>query len=176
MKFLCTFLTAFLATSALASTPYSPEVNRRFKNIEQGIATLGTNPASTGANTVGVSYLRVARVAFDSATHGTSSATAYDLGVTLPAKSIIWDGMIYVTSTFTSAGSVALECEDSGNLLATKLASSFGSTGASVALLETGTAASARAGIAASCAISAKVTGANVVGKFDAWIYYLVHD
>lgn len=168
-KYLFLVVSTLYTLSAFAATPYSPEVNKRFKAIEASTSKVGS--ASNG-----LGYLKVARVSFDSTTQGTSSSTAYSLGATLPAKSVIWDGMIYVTSTFTSAGSVAIECEDSGNILATKLASSFGATGASVALLETGTPGSARVGIGAACAISAKVTGANVVGKFVAWIFYFVHD
>ena len=179
MKFITGFLALFLFTTAFAATPYPPEINRRFKNLETGVNNLGTTPSSTGATTNGIGYLRVARVSFDSTTQGTSSSTTYSLGATLPANALIWDGVVFTTSGFTNvgtAGSVAIECEDSKNIMADKSTGTLGATGTKTALTPVGTAATAVSSIAAACAISARVSNANVVGKFDAWIEYFVTD
>ncbi len=169
MKYTLSFLIAIcLSTFAFAGTPYSPEVNKRFKVLE-------ALPANVSYTTSGISNLRVVRASFDSTTQGTSSATAYSLGVSLPANSLIWDGVLYVDSTFTGLGSVALECEDSKNIMSDKTASAtLGATGSKIALTPVGTAASAVSSIAASCAVSARISGANVVGKFTVWIMYFV--
>lgn len=166
--FITLFAALFLSFTAFAATPYPPEINKRFKVLE-------ALPSNLTYTTNGLGNLRVARVAFDSTTMGTSSATAYSLGVSLPANSLIWDGVVYVTSAFTGSGSVALECEDSKNIMADQTVSTF-TAAAKKALTPVGTAASAVTSIAASCAISARVSNANVVGKFNAWIFYLVTD
>jgi hypothetical protein len=170
MKFLMSFLVAMcLSSFAFAGTPYSPEVNKRFKTLE-------ALPSNVSYTSTGISNLRVVRASFDSATMGTSSATAYSLGVTLPANALIWDGVLYVDSTFTpasGAGSVAIECEDSKNILADQTVNTW-ATGQKKALTPVGTAASAVSSIGAACAVSARVSAANVVGKFTVWIMYFV--
>lgn len=169
MRFPIAILTMLFTFATFAATPYPPEINKRFKALEAvtDLATPTTN---------GLQKMKVARVAFDSTTQGTSSATAYSLGVTLPANSLIWDGVIYTTSGFSGTGSVALECEDSKNIKGDTQVSTLGTTGTKTALLATGTAASAISSIASACAISARISNANVVGKFDAWILYFVTD
>lgn len=174
MRFITSFLVAvfsvfmFMEMTAFAGTPYSPEVNKRFKLLE-------ALPSNVAPTVNGIGNMRVARVSFDSTTQGTSSASAYSLGVTLPANSLIWDGVVYVTSAFSGSGSVALECEDSKNIMADQTVSGM-TLASKKALTPVGTAASAVAGIGAACAISARVSNANVIGKFDAWIEYFVTD
>ncbi len=169
MKFLLLLTMTLFVSGAFAATPYPPEIDKRFKRIE-------AYTSNTGAAINGLGNMRVARVSFDSTTQGTSSATAYSLGVSLPAKALIWDGVVYTTSTFSGTGSVALECEDSKNLMADKAIATLGATGTKTALAATGSAASAVSSIASACAISARISNANVVGKFDAWIEYFVTD
>lgn len=167
-KFVTLFLSLFLSFTAFAATPYSPEINKRFKVLE----ALPSNVSYTAS---GISNLRVARVSFNSDTMGTSSSSAYSLGVTLPANSLIWDGVVYVTSAFSGSGSVALECEDSKNIMADQTVSAM-TLGSKKALTPVGTAASAITSIASACAISARVSAANVAGKFNAWIFYMTTD
>lgn len=175
-KILCLILSLCFWTGSLyAGTPFIPEVNKRFKTLEASVGVLQALPSAVAPTANGVGNMRVARVTFDSTTMGTSSATAYSLGVSLPAKSLLWDGVIYVTSGFTG-GSVALECEDAGNIKGATAAATYGATGSKLAIIPVGTAASAVNSIAASCVISAKVTGSDVVGKFNAWIEYFVTD
>lgn len=167
LRFVTLFVGLFLSFTVFAATPYSPEVNARFKKLENPNLAL---PAAQLGN------MRVARVVFNSDTMGTSSSTAYSLGVTLPANALLWDGVVYVTSTFTGTGSVALECEDSKNILADQTIATGWTTGSKKAITPVGTAAAAVSSIGAACSISARVTNANVVGKFDAWIEYFVTD
>lgn len=168
MRLVLFALATLFATTCLAATPYPPEINARFKKLE----AVADTPLPT-AN--GLQKMKVARVAFDATTMNTSGST-YSLGVTLPANAVIWDGMIYTSADFTAGtGTVALQCEDAGNIMAAKSATALSTKGTKTALTPVGTAASAVVGIAAACNISAVVATANLTaGKFVGWIEYFV--
>lgn len=168
MRFVLMCVATLFAMNALAATPYPPEINARFNKLEAKADT--DSPVTNG-----LQKMKVARVAFDGATMG-ASGTNTSLGVTLPANALLWDGVIYTSSTMGGSGSIALTCEDAGNIKAVTTASTFSTTGTKTALAMTGTAASAVSSIAAACPITANVTLGPVTGKFDAWIEYFVTD
>lgn len=127
---------------------------------------------------------KVARVIFDVSTDitGTAAETA-NLGVVLPQGAVITRSYFKIITPFTDSGSttVALTCEDAGNIYA---ASDFTGADASAnAFFEgasTGTAATFQRAIGAECAVSAVVTGsANnylTAGKLVGWIEYVLEN
>jgi hypothetical protein len=100
---------AFLLMSVhsfAADSPYSPELDERFKKMESR---------------------KMARVVIDQAAGFGSSTTdsgVYSTGVYLPANALVLQDWMYVVTAFTDAGNngnaskVALHCEDAGNLKA----------------------------------------------------------
>lgn len=169
MRFVLMLLATFTSLQVLAATPYPPEINARFEKLEavQDLATPTTN---------GLGKMKVARVVFDATTMNASGSN-YSLGVTLPANTLLWDGMIYTVTSFTGSGSIAITCEDAGNIKNAVTAGTLSTAGTKTALQMTGTAASSVAAIAAACVITANVTlGPIATGKFDGWIEYFVTD
>lgn len=119
---------------------------------------------------------KVVRVVYDVATDGGTPATK-NLGVALPAKALVTQNWTYVVTEFDGTGTIALQCEDSGNLDA---AVSFVGTAAGtvVAGNATGAASAFVKGIGAACNVSAVVGGASALtaGKLLHFIEYVVHD
>lgn len=165
------FIALTMAVVAVAqdSTPYPPAIKQKFDYYE-------AQPAFAPITTDGTVMARWARVTYDVATDGGTGAIG--LGVYLPAKSLIKRTIYRVQQQFTDsgAGTVAVSCEDAGNIIAaadiTGLAA--GTIGAGVA---TGSAATMIDDIAAECQITATVTGATqTAGKLNIFVEYLVHD
>lgn len=137
---------------AFAGSPYSPEVDARFKKVEN---------------------LRTARVVYDTAT-SSGSTGAHGLGVKIPKGAVIKQVMYYVNTAFTgSGGTLALHCEDANNL---KTATDI--TGLSAATMNAGgpigTAATMVGAIADDCEITATIGGTTMylAGKLTAYIEY----
>lgn len=139
-----------------AKTPIPPEIEKRLQGNDK---------------------LKVVKVVYDTAL-GATSGSSYPLGVTLPAKAIIWTGVIHIDTQFADSGTgtVALTCEDSGNIKnATDITGS--AAGALIALQPVGSAATAVSSIAERCVVTATVGGADqTAGKLSAWLFYFVHD
>lgn len=81
-----------------------------------------TESQLVAANTDGLHAVRVARFTFNpTATAGMRTIAAHGLGVTLPAKAIILDGVIDVITTFVSAGAdagtIAISVEGAGDIV-----------------------------------------------------------
>lgn len=86
------------------------------------IAALAVTEAKlAAANTDGLNVVRVARATYDFAVNG-GTIGAKDLGVTLPAKAIILDGLVDVVTTCTTAGgdagTMAIHVEGAGDIVA----------------------------------------------------------
>lgn len=165
------------ARAHAALTPYSPEVERRFKTVESEVDVLQALPSAVGYTSEGISNLRIARVTYDVTADGGGTG-AHGLGVTLPAKSIIIRSWFYIDVQFVDAGSgtVALSCEDANNIkTATDITGS--AVGAIVEGESTGAASAFKASIGAACEITATVaTAAQSAGKLTLYVMYVIHD
>lgn len=182
---LLVMLMASVSMAGLFGSPYMPEADKRFSDIEAGVLALqGADTALQAVDTLlttqtvdGLRASRVARVTYDVAVDG-GTVAARGLGVTLPAKSLITKAWFYTQVQFVDAGSgtVALHCEDANNIFtATDI------TGNAVAAVVMGAADGAVANmvkaIANACEITATVAGAaQTAGKLVLFVEYVVHD
>jgi hypothetical protein len=184
MKLLLASLLAF-STLAFAETPYSPEVDARFKAIETPTAvnladgkilmgnSSGKAAAVTPSGAVAISDagvvsmsestsdglygLKVAKATFDFA-DGDLAVGAHGLGVSLPAKAIIIRSWIRIDTQLVDTGTctVAISCEDANNIkTATDITGS--AAGAMIEGESTGAASAFKSSIAAACEITATV-------------------
>lgn len=156
--------------SFAASTPFIPEVERRFQTLE-------ALPANQSYTADGISNVRIARATYGVTEHGGSIAP-HTLGVSLPAKALIRQVWFQITEQFVDAGSgtVALSCEDAGNLYvaADVTGMAIGTTTPGVA---TGVASTMVDGIGAACELTATVAGAaQTAGIMNIFVEYVIHD
>lgn len=161
------FLFAVAPFAALADAPIQPEVATKFQNIE----------TETGSRT---GYLRQFRAVYDTSRSGFGSIAAHGLGVYLPAKSTILRGWATISSRFDAGGTIALSCEDAGNLLAaTDLSIANYTNGTLIRLIPQDTLATVVKGttIAAQCEITATVASSvQGNGKMVIWGEYFVSE
>ncbi len=120
---------------------------------------------------------RVARATLDC---GASSCVvgAVTLGVSLPAKSIITQMYVFTVTQFVDAGAgtVAISCEDAGNLIAATDLTGI-TAGTITTGLAVGTAAFMVSDIAAACELTATVAVAEqTAGVMNMFVEYVVHD
>lgn len=123
---------------------------------------------------------RVIRCTYDFDEHGGSSASAIDLGCDLPANAVVekvW-GVVEgtVLDDTNNQLTMALQCEDSGNLMHARKPS-LHATGTVLITDVGGSATSIVRGIAAKCDVSAVFAVSEaVVGKIIFFIKYFVED
>jgi len=164
---LCLLALSFVPSSFAGSSPTQPEVDKRLNNIEK----------QTGTH---LGYVRQARFVYQPAVQGGTAGSTYGLGVYLPAKSTILRGWITIASRFDAGGTVALKCEDAGNLLAaTDLSIANYTNGTVIRLIPQDTLATVVKGttIAARCQISATIaTTTQANGKMVGWVEYFVSE
>jgi len=179
-------LIMFLTVSAFAVDFVIPEVQAKFDALDASVAsnlsTSGTNSASiTTLNSYmtqtadGLLARRVARATWDFSTDG-GAAAAYDLGVNLPANSIINHAYIYVAEQVVDggAGTGALHCEDANNLYSAADVSGS-AAGSFIDGIPDNTAANMVAGIASECALTWTIAGsAATAGKLLFFVEYAV--
>jgi len=175
----------------LAGTPFKPEIDRRFDQIERATGDVTFSLADPNTTAIGASKVtqamlvpitanglhanRIARATFDFAVH-TGAVGTYSLDVALPAKSVIIRSWFQVVTQFVDAGSgtVAIQCEDANNIkTATDITGS-----AALAIVEgqsTGAASAFIASIAAACNISVVLGGVDITaGKLIVFVEYVV--
>lgn len=171
----------FLSTQAFSTDiPYSTELNKRLRTIEAAVG-------STSASTDGAGTKRVARVTWNpsaSSDQGSSTTNSgvHALGVSLPAGAIVTDTYGYVKTAVTTGTTgisytTALKCEDAANLLAaTNLETAYADNSIILGKQQgTSTVNANRTAIAASCEISAVVSGKSATaGKIVFFIEYVV--
>lgn len=173
--------------SMAASADFSPfkmTVERKLRTLESASTTQGSAvsalqalPAAQSYTADGISNVRIARATYDVATDG-GGIGSHALGVSLPAKALIRQAWFYTNTQFVDAGSgtVALQCEDAGNIYAA--ADVTGITATTVtAGIPTGVASTMVKGIAANCELTAVVAGAaQTDGKLTLFVEYVVTD
>jgi hypothetical protein len=118
---------------------------------------------------------RTARVTYDVSVDG-GEVGAHALGVSLPANSIITRSWFYTVTQFTDGGSgtVALSCEDAGNIYAAADITG-NSAGAFVTGVQDDAIGNFTGSIAASCEVTATVaTAEQTAGKLILFIRYVV--
>lgn len=104
-------LTALPAKAALEGAPFIPEIDSRFHDLEKD-----------GSEGEAIAK-KIAVASFDVAVDGGSSTATKDLGIDLPANSIITDVYVYVNTAFTKAGggagvaSLAFQCAGTRDLM-----------------------------------------------------------
>jgi len=165
--FLFSLLMMFSVASFATSSPYTSEMNTRFNAIED----LYDSPSTDG-----LQFKRVARATFD-CTAG-CAAGAYDLAVNLPANALVTQVYFQIITQFVDAGSgtVALSCEDAGNLYAAADVTGL-AVGATTTGIAIGTAGTMIDGIAATCPITATVaTATQSAGVMNIFVEYVVID
>lgn len=101
------------AEAAMRNSPFPPYLDRRFDEAEDRLDDLEGDDDEGAA--ISKKY---AKAVYDVAVDGGSS-TSHDLGVTLPAGSIITGLYVYINTAFTDsgAGSVALQCAGTRDLM-----------------------------------------------------------
>lgn len=121
--------------------------------------------------------MKVVRFVYDVAGDGGTSGNTYDLGADLPAGAVIIRSYTKVITEFAGTGTLALTCEDAGNI---KVATDFVGTSANTFVegKSTGAASAFVRDIAADCNISATIAGGSVLtaGKLLGWVEYIVED
>lgn len=177
--FAITLLLSLTAIAALKGAPYMPELDERLDAIEDDIVVLEALPASAAPSSNGIINLRIARFTVDCAVSSDCSVGAHSLDVTLPAKSLITSSYFYVHTgtTSVSGGTIAVSCEDAGNILAAKsLDGAVSGTKFMGAAIPT-SGSTILSNIAAECEIVATVASADyTAGKINGWVEYSVHD
>lgn len=190
---LLTTLLALPAAAAKRGSPYLPEIDQRFSDLEAG-SGLGTGAvtsakildgtileADLGSQAAeGLHPARIALFEYDCATD-TCTVGAHALGVSLPAKAVIIRSYFKVITQFTDSGTctIALSCEDANNIkTATDISGS--SANAFVEGQSTGASSAFVRAIGAACEITATVAdgGSCVVsaGKLRGWVHYVLED
>lgn len=122
----------------------------------------------------GLNIARVARATYDFAVNG-GAVSAIDLGVTLPAKSVITNSLMEIVTPIVSTnndGTFAVSCEDANNIFT---ATDIDGQGALSVLKGTALPSAPVGGIAAACNITASIAvHAFTAGKVIIWVYYVV--
>jgi hypothetical protein len=196
MRFLSTLLvlaaTLTSFTASAAKTPFSPEEEKRFYQIENPASGSTTGiKMSTGAILVGNSsgkaglitptantpygVVKTAKATYDFSTMG-GTIGAISLGVALPANATIIRSWTYtVTQVAGASSTMALSCETANNIYSAADRTGI-AAGAYTEGVSTG-AASLFKSITAACNITATIAVANVTaGKFNVYVQYVVHD
>lgn len=190
---LATLLTPFHSQARIAGTPFKPEVDKRFHQLEATTGDFTFSLADPNTNAIGAGKVteaqqkvisadglhshRIARATWDFATDGGAiSAIPNAAGVTLPAKALITRSWIYVTTQIVDAGSgtMAISCEDANNIkTATDLTGT--AAGGFIEGASTGAISAAVGSIAAACVITFTIAGAAATaGKITVFVEYVV--
>lgn len=169
-------LTTMTASAALRGSPFIPEVDQRFSDVEvraTAIEDISVYTSSYGSYS-GVHNMRILRAEYDVALQNGGIGQRF-LGPVLPAKTIIVRSWLYIVTQFVDAGvgTVAITCETANNI---KTATDItGSAGGALIEGESTGAASAFKSIAAPCGVQAVVAGAaQSAGKLIAYAMYVV--
>lgn len=169
--------TLLVATNAFALdaswSPFREKVAQRVEALESGTVS-----------GEGISPLRVARALYNVSVDGGNSGVTYPLGVYLPAKSVLMkafyrvDTMFAQSGTVQNTGTIAIACEDSGNILtATSALSGMTAGNMRMANVSGSTPEAYVSGIANTCNIAVTVARANyTAGKLTLWIEYVTHE
>lgn len=188
-KFLFLLAAFALTVTASAKTPFLPEVEKRFYQLEHPSGTTGASlatgailvgnaagkAAAINAGTDGNGALHIAKATYDFAVQGGAQA-ALSLGVTIPANATIIRSWIYtVTQVAGASSTVALSCETANNIFSAAAMTSI-TAGTLTEGVSTG-AASVFKPITAACLVTATIATANVTaGKFNVYVEYVVHN
>lgn len=155
--------------------PGSPYLRAPIKHL------INLNKAADNTG-VGTHLQRIANFTYSTSGAG-SSIGVHSTGVYLPAKAVITRSYFRVGSAFTDsgAGTVALSCEDAGNIkpavdFTAFTAGSF-QDGSTTGAIATFVGASTSNEISATCEITATVAGfIQSTGNLRGWIEYIVRD
>ena len=150
-------------------TPFKTKVMQRLYKMDD------VSAGSAYATQEGTFHKRVTKAFYDVATDG-GAIGAHPLGVFLPAKAVITQAYFMTDVQFVDAGAgtVALQCEDAGNIFAAADITGF-TVGTMTSGVATGTAATMIKNIAATCELQAVVAGiAQTAGKLTLWVEYVV--
>jgi hypothetical protein len=179
----------FTTTSFAAKTPYPPEIDKRFYQLEHPSGTTGQSlatgavlvgnaagkaaPVNAGTNGNGV--LHIAKATYDFSSMG-GTIGAISLGVTIPANSTIIRSWIYtVTQVAGATSTVALSCANANDIFSAASMTSI-TAGTITEGVSTG-AASAFKPVTTACPITATIATANLTaGKFNVYTEYVTHD
>ncbi len=181
MKLLLTLTALLFAITTHASirgSPYMPETDQRFSDIEARALALEPAAQATNYAADGLLAVKVARATIDCSTAANCTVGAHSLGQALPAKAMIIRSYYYsaVQPVSAGSGSIAVHCEDANNIVtAANLTSKTvgtisegGSTGATTAMV---------VGIASACNITATITSSDyTAGKLNIYTHYVVND
>lgn len=168
------FICFFIVSCLFAVDFVIPEVQNKFDSVDSNISTINTALTQTADGNLAK---RVARATWDFAEHG-GDIGAIDLGVNLPAKSLINFAYFYVVTQVTDGGSGtgALHCEDANNLYSA--ADVTGNASGTIVLgVPQNSAATMVKDIAAECALTWTIAGsAATAGKLNFFVEYTVVD
>lgn len=118
MRYLIPVIGIIVVSFAFAASPFPPYLEERFKTIEDvtGI-TEGKNDAQIRE---GQTVRKVKRAHYDVSVDGGAVGANVDLGVEIPADSLIVNSYYRPTTKFVSASGqyLSVACESSGDLLA----------------------------------------------------------
>ncbi len=176
-------LISLSAQAAIIGTPFSPEEDLRFNALETGSsigarAITETMLATPAAGTTGLFPARVAKAIWDpSGITGQRTVAPHDLGVMIPAHSIITRAWFYTKTSVTSTsnnGTIAFSCQAANDIFsAADIDSSSGVAGSIGAGVEDGDPANMKY-MTGACDIVATVgTNAFLTGKIDLFVEYV---
>lgn len=100
-----------LASAARMGSPFPPEIDKRFDNIE--------NDLEDNADTA----RKYAKVTYEPAVDGGASASEVNMGIQLPAGAVITRAIFYVNTVFagggggTQAGSLGFQCAGTRDIM-----------------------------------------------------------
>lgn len=169
MRLLLVLILSIFSLQAISQeAPFIPEVDSRFKVLEK----INVNSAGQAKH--------VARISF-SAVGGKAIGT-YGTGIYLPKKSIIDNSTFYFERGLYDAGSgtVAVQCEDAGNILTAADYTSQGTYPTDTAIkgnATTGPTPTRIKSIAAVCEVKVVVGGAAMTdGILKGWFEYVSYE
>ena len=165
----------------LEGAPFVPESDARFNALEQG-NHINTNCGSGAIGSCDGHWVKQYVLAtYNVSVLGgsyTTNSGVYDLGVSIPAKAIIVNTLLYTTyQPITSAsGTLGFYCQNTGDIINQTAATSFAAAGSVIPGAAYPSPWPNTKFITTKCNIHAKVaTGALTAGNVTAIVEYIVH-
>ena len=160
-----------LIVGSSSNVPTSTTISGNISVSNTGVASI-VNQTSNG-----IGPIALAVASYDVLVNGGSGA--YNLGVVLPANSIILQSWFYIDRPFTNqpGGTIALSCEDANNIFSAAEITAYSSGHIISGVSNMGIVSSMGTGIGADCNITATAGGEDSTdGKLTVYVLFGVHN
>jgi len=170
------------ALADLEGAPYIPEIDARFNAVEQGNHFKTTCGSVGGVGSCDGHWARqLVSATYDFSTltgSSTLNAGIYNLGVSIPANSIITESALYsgIKPSSVNSATLGFYCQNSADIITDTLYSSYGAAGVAINGSSSGATVGNFKYITAKCDVHAKIaTGNLIAGRVTAFVEYWTH-